>query len=50
MTRQLKSMMRENNLINEAELFVTDLEFRADDQGRIYDYIGDVAKKQDDVV
>ena len=42
--------MRSNNLINEAEMFCTDLEFRSDDQGHVQDFIGDVAKKQDDVV
>lgn len=46
----LKKMMKENRLINEAELFCTDLEFRSDDQGRVHDFIGDIAKKQDDVI
>ena len=50
MTKEIKDTMRNNNLINEAEMFCTDLEFRTDDSGRIYDYIGDLAKKQDDVV
>ena len=31
-------------------MFCTDLEFRSDDQGHVQDFIGDVAKKQDDVV
>ena len=50
MTIEIKRTMLDNNLINEAEMFCTDLEFRADDQGNIHDYIGDLAKKQDDVV
>jgi len=50
MVKEIKDLMRNNNLINEAELFCTDLEFRSDDSGRILEYIGDVAKKQDDVV
>ena len=45
MVKEIKDMMRNNNLINEAELFCTDLEFRSDDSGRISEYIGDVAKK-----
>ena len=31
MVIMLKKVMKENNLINEAEMFCTDLEFRADD-------------------
>lgn len=50
MVIELKSIMRSNNLLNEAEMFCTDLEFRADDQGHVREYIGDLAKKQDDVV
>lgn len=50
MTRQIKEIMRTNNLINEAEMFCTDLEFRTDDQGQVTNFIGDVSKKQDDVV
>ena len=50
MTKNIKEIMRQNNLINEAEMFCTDLEFRSDDQGQIQNFIGDVAKKQDDVV
>jgi hypothetical protein len=50
MVIELKSIMKSNNLINEAEMFCTDLEFRTDDQGHIREYIGDLAKKQDDVV
>ena len=50
MVLKIKDIMRSNNLINEAEMFCTDLEFRCDDQGRVFDFIGDVTKKQDDVV
>ena len=50
MVKEIKDIMRGNNLINEAEMFCTDLEFRADDSGRVSEFIGDVAKKQDDVV
>ena len=42
--------MRDNSLINEAEMFVTDLEFRSDEQGNVQDFIGDLTKKQDDVI
>ena len=42
--------MRDNNLINEAEMFVTDLEFRADERGNVQEFIGDLTKKQDDVI
>ena len=41
--------MVENRFINEAEMFCTDLEFRADDQGHVFNYIGDVYKKNEDV-
>lgn len=47
---ELKSTMRSNNLINEAEMFCTDLEFRMDANGKTREFIGDLAKKQDDVV
>ena len=47
---ELKNTMRNNNLINEAEMFCTDLEFRMDQNGRTREFIGDLAKKQDDVV
>jgi len=50
MTVELKSTMRSNNLINEAEMFCTDLEFRMDSNGKTREFIGDLAKKQDDVV
>ena len=42
--------MRDNSLINEAEMFVTDLEFRTDEQGNVQEFIGDLTKKQDDVI
>ena len=50
MTKHIKELMVDYKLINEAEMFCTDLEFRADDQGNITDYIGDLAKKNDDVI
>ena len=50
MVHEIKAMMRQNNLINEAEIFCTDLEFRSDSNGRVRKYIGDLSKKNDDVV
>ena len=50
MCYELKQTMRQNNLLNEAEMFCTDLEFRADQNGRTREFIGDNSKKQDDLV
>ena len=50
MVKEIKDIMRHNNLLNEAEMFCTDLEYRADGEGGVSEFIGDVAKKQDDVV
>ena len=50
MTKMIKELMFDYKLINEAEMFCTDLEFRADDQGNTTSYIGDLAKKNDDVI
>ena len=50
MTKSLKELMYEKRLLNEAEMFCTDLEFRVDDQYNIQDYIGDLTKKNDDII
>jgi hypothetical protein len=40
--------MHQYNLINEAELFCTDLKFKADGQDTC-DYIGDISKNKEDI-
>ena len=50
MTYELKHTMKTNNLLNEAEMFCTDLEYRTDQNGRVREFIGDNSKKQDDLV
>ena len=50
MVREIKETMRSNNLINEAEMYCTDLEFRTDENGRMHDFIGDQSKKREDLV
>ena len=49
MTTLLKKLMSENNFVNEAEMFCTDLEFRADYTGQTSKYSGDRSKNIDDI-
>jgi len=50
MTRQIKELMLDKKLLNEAEIFCSNLQFRPDQSGHARQYIGDVAKNSDDLI
>lgn len=48
MVTKIKDLMSQYKLINEAELFCTDLKFKSGGQDS-QDYIGDISKNKEDI-